>query len=253
LHAVRQADLAAAEANVRRLEQLKSFQKVVAPFSGTITARNVEVGSLIQAGSASPTGWLFKLSQIDTIRVHASVPQSSMRLLKAGMSVDVLVPELGDKTFAAKVARSAGAFDAATRTMLVEMHVPNQGGPLLPGMYGQVRLHLVNEKPNLQVPINALMIGGSGARVAVVDKDDVIHIRPVRIGRDFGKEVEILDGLDEKERVVSNPRDNLVDGVKVRAVEFQAHSDKKDAPKSMVPADTKPAAPVPAPDGKPKS
>jgi RND family efflux transporter MFP subunit len=249
-HAVRQADLAAADANVRRLEQLKSFQRVTAPFPGTITARNVDVGSLIQAGSTSPSGWLYKLSQTDIIRVHVSVPQSSMRMIKPGMNVDVLVPELGDRTFGAKVVRSAGAFDAATRTMVVEMHIPNGHGPLLPGMYGQARLHLQNDKPNMQVPINAIMLGGGGARVAVVDKDEVIRIRPVKIGRDFGKEVEILDGLAEQERVVSNPRDSLVEGIKVRAVEFRPHGDKKDAPRSAAPADAKPA---PAVDAKPKS
>ncbi|MEO8164349.1 MAG: efflux RND transporter periplasmic adaptor subunit, partial [Betaproteobacteria bacterium] len=132
IHEARKADYAAAQANVRRLEQLKSFQRVIAPFGGTIVARNVDVGSLIQAGSASPSGWLFKLAQTETIRVHAAVPQSSMRMIKAGMTVDLTVPELGERVFPATVMRSAGAFDSATRTMVVEMHVPNKGGPLLP-------------------------------------------------------------------------------------------------------------------------
>lgn len=231
VHAARNADYAAAEANLRRLDQMKSFQRVVAPFSGTITARNVEVGSLIQAGSASSTGWLFKLAQTETIRVHAAVPQSSMRLVKPGMSVDLMVPELGDKHFSAKVMRNAGAFDPATRTMIVEMHVPNREGLLLPGMYAQARLNLVNPEPSLQVPINALMVGGDGARVAVVDANGVIQIRPVKLGRDLGKEVEILSGLGENDRVVSNPRDSLADGVKVRATELQAHNEKKEPPK----------------------
>jgi len=227
------ADYAAAEANLHRLEQMKSFQRVVAPFAGTITARNVDIGSLIQAGSASSSGWLFKLSQTETIRVHAAVPQSSMRLVKPGMTVDLVVPELGDRAFAAKVMRNAGAFDAATRTMIVEMHVPNAGGPLLPGMYAQARLSLVNAEPNLQVPINALMVGGEGTRVATVDTNGVIQIKPVKIGRDLGKEVEIIAGLTENERVVNNPRDSLANGVKVRATEMQAHGDKKDAPKAV--------------------
>ncbi|HWA14541.1 MAG TPA: efflux RND transporter periplasmic adaptor subunit [Burkholderiales bacterium] len=244
LYAARNADYAAAEANLRRLEQMKSFQRVVAPFSGTITARNVEVGSLIQAGSASASGWLFKLAQTDTIRVHAAVPQSSMRLVKPGMTVDLVVPELGDQAFAAKVMRNAGAFDAATRTMIVEMHVPNRGGPLLPGMYAQARLKLVNPEPSIQIPINALMVGGEGARVATVDPNGVVQIKPVKVGRDLGKEVEIVAGLDENERVINNPRDSLANGTKVRATEMQAHNDKKDAPK---PAGT------PAATDKPKS
>jgi RND family efflux transporter MFP subunit len=242
VHEARKADYAAAEANLRRLEQMKSFQRVTAPFAGTIVARNVDVGSLIQAGSASASGWLFKLSQTDTIRVHAAVPQSSMRMIKPGMTVDLMVPELGERVFPAKVMRSAGAFDSATRTMVVEMHVPNHGGPLLPGMYAQAKINLVNTEPNLQVPINALMVGGDGTRVATVDTGGVIHIKPVKLGRDFGKEVEILAGLADNDRVINNPRDSLVEGTKVRATEVQAHGDKKDAPK-----------PAAVPTEKPKS
>jgi RND family efflux transporter MFP subunit len=234
VHAARKADYAAAEANVRRLEQMKSFQRVVAPFPGTITARNVEVGSLIQAGSSSSSGWLFKLAQTETIRVHTAVPQSSMRLVKHGMTVDLVVPELGGKAFTAKVMRNAGAFDPATRTMIVEMHVPNRGGPLLPGMYAQARLKLVDAERNLQVPINALMVGGDGARVATVDANGVVHIKPVELGRDLGKEVEIIAGLAENDRVINNPRDSLVDGAKVRATELQAQAEGKAPPKPAV-------------------
>jgi RND family efflux transporter MFP subunit len=240
IHEARKADYAAAEANLRRLEQMKSFQRVTAPFSGTIIARNVDVGSLIQAGSASSSGWLFKLAQTETIRVHAAVPQSSMRMIKPGMTVDLVVPELGERVFPAKVMRNAGAFDTATRTMVVEMHVPNRGGPLLPGMYAQARISLVNAEPNLQVPINALMIGGEGTRVAVVDPSGVIHIKPVKVGRDFGKEVEILAGLADNDHVVNNPRDSLIEGTKVRATEMQVHGDKKEAPKPAAATPEKP-------------
>jgi RND family efflux transporter MFP subunit len=240
IHEARKADYAAAEANLRRLEQLKSFQRVTAPFSGTIFARNVDVGTLIQAGSASSSGWLFKIAQTDTIRVHAAVPQSSMGMIKTGMTVDLVVPELGERIFPAKVMRSAGAFDSATRTMVVEMHVPNHGGPLLPGMYAQAKINLVNAEPNLQVPINALMIGGDGTRVAVVDAGGVIHIKPVKLGRDFGKEVEILAGLADNDHVINNPRDSLTEGTKVRATEMQAHGEKKEAPKPAATPTEKP-------------
>ena len=234
VHEAKKADYAAAEANIRRLEQMKSFQRVTAPFSGTIIARNVEVGSLIQAGSASSSGWLFKLSQTDTIRVHASVPQNNMRMIKPGMTVDLVVPELGERTFPAKVVRSAGAFDSATRTMIVEMHVPNKDGPLLPGMYAQARLNLVNTETNLQVPINSLIIGGDGARVATVDTGGVVHIKQVKLGRDFGKEVEILAGLSDSDRIINNPRDSLTEGTKVKASEMPAHTEKKDAKPAAV-------------------
>jgi multidrug efflux pump subunit AcrA (membrane-fusion protein) len=124
--------------------------------------------------------------------------------------------------------------------MVVEMHVPNLGGPLLPGMYAQAKINLVNAEPNLQVPINALMIGGDGTRVAVVDTGGVIHIKPVKLGRDFGKEVEILAGLADNDRVINNPRDSLHEGTKVRATEMQAHGDKKDAPKPAAASTEKP-------------
>src|SRR5258706_6259248 len=191
VHEARKADYASAEANLRRLEQMKSFQRVTAPFPGTIVARNVDVGSLIQAGSASSSGWLFKLAQTETIRVHAAVPQSSMRMIKPGMTVDLVVPELGERIFPAKVMRSAGAFDSATRTMVVEMHVPNHGGPLLPGMYAQAKINLVNAEPNLQVPINALMIGGDGTRVAVFGTRGLHPLQPGEVGRDFRHGVEV--------------------------------------------------------------
>ena len=233
---VRKADYAAAQASLRRLQQLKSFQRVTAPFSGTITARNVDVGSLIQAGSASSNGWLFKLAQTETIRVHAAVPQTNLRMIKPGMSVDLTVPELGERSFPAKVVRSAGAFDAATRTMIVEMHVPNKNGPLVPGMYAQARMNLVNSVPTLQVPINAIIIGGDGARLAIVDTGGVVHIKPVKLGRDYGKEVEILAGLSDTDRVINNPRDTLVEGLKVHAMAATGDG-KKEALKPAAPAD----------------
>jgi RND family efflux transporter MFP subunit len=236
----RKADLAAARAHVQRLEQMRTYQRVVAPFPGTITARNVEVGSLIQAGSGSASGWLFKLAQTDTMRVQVSVPQNHSSLVKPGMSAELFVHELGSTAFPAKVARSAGAFDPATRTILVELNVANQDGRLLPGMYGQVKFHLVNAAPNLVIPVTALIVGGDGLRVAVLDGNDAVHYKPVKVVRDLGKEVEIAEGLDEKERVINNPRDTLAEGQRVRAV-LQEKPAEKDAPKP---------AEKPAPKGK---
>jgi RND family efflux transporter MFP subunit len=233
----RKADLAAAQAQVQRLEQMRMYQRVVAPFAGTITARNVEVGTLIQAGSASSTGWLFKLAQTDTMRVQVSVPQNYSSLVKPGMGADLHVNELGSTAFPAKVTRTAGAFDPATRTIVVELNVANAEGKLLPGMYGQVKFHLVNANPNLVIPVTALIVGGEGLRVAVLDGSDQVHYKQVKVVRDLGKEVEIAEGLGEKERVVNNPRDTLQEGQRVRAV-LQEKPAEKEAPK---PAD-KPAA-----------
>jgi RND family efflux transporter MFP subunit len=226
----RKADLAAAKAHVQRLEQMRMYQRVVAPFAGTITARNVEVGSLIQAGSASSSGWLFKIAQTDTMRVQVSVPQNHSKLVKAGMDAELFVNELGTAPFAGKVARTAGAFDPATRTIVVELNVPNGDGKLMPGMYGQVKFQLVDAAPNLVIPVTALIVGGEGLRVAVLDGSDAVHYRKVKVVRDLGKEVEIADGLTERERVINNPRDTLEEGQRVRAV-LQEKPAEKEAPK----------------------
>jgi RND family efflux transporter MFP subunit len=229
LYEARRADLEAVEANLRRLEQLKAYQRVVAPFSGTVTERNVDVGMLIQAGSSSASGWLYKLAQTAMLRVHVNVPQSQLKMVQPGMAADLIVPGLSDQPFQAKVARVSGAFDNASRTMLVELHVPNGDGRILPGMYGQVRFRLVNPTPNLIIPVTALMVTGDGLRVATVDSQDTVHVAAVEVGRDHGKQVEILKGLSENQRVINNPRDTLTDGVKVRPVP-QEEDGSKSAP-----------------------
>jgi RND family efflux transporter MFP subunit len=226
----RKADLAAARAQLQRLEQMRTYQRVIAPFSGTITARNVEVGSLIQAGSASSSGWLFKIAQTDTMRVQVSVPQNHSKSVKPGMTADLFVHELGSSPFPAKVTRTAGAFDPATRTIVVELNVPNSEGRLVPGMYGQVKFHVVDAAPNLVIPVAALIVGGEGLRVAVLNDGDTVHYRKVRVVRDLGKEVEIADGLAAGERVINNPRDTLEEGQRVRAVLQEKPADKE-APK----------------------
>lgn len=237
---VRQADLAAAKAHVQRLEQMRAYQRVTAPFSGTIVARNVEVGSLVQAGSAAANGWLFKLSQTDRMRVQASVPQNYARMIRPGMGAELVVRELGNDAFAGKVTRTAGAFDPATRTLVVELLVPNPGGRILPGMYGQVRFHVVDEQPNIVIPVTALIVGGDGLEVAVLDAKDTVRFRKVKVLRDLGKEVEVSEGLAAKERVINNPRDTLQAGQQVRAVlqEKPVDKDKKDASKPAEKAKT---------------
>jgi len=237
---VRQADLAAAKAHVQRLEQMRAYQRVTAPFSGTIVARNVEVGSLVQAGSAAANGWLFKLSQTDRMRVQANVPQNYARMIRPGMDAELMVRELGNDAFAGKVTRTAGAFDPATRTLVVELLVPNPGGRILPGMYGQVRFHVVDEHPNIVIPVTALIVGGDGLEVAVLDAKDTVRFRKVKVLRDLGKEVEVSEGLAVKERVINNPRDTLQAGQQVRAVlqEKAVEKDKKDGSKPAEKAKT---------------
>lgn len=242
--AAREADHAALRAQVKQLETLKSFQRVVAPFTGTITARNIEVGSLIAAGGGNGA-WLFRIAQSDTLRVFVGVPQSQMAVTKAGTEAEILVRELGSKPIAATVVRNAGAFDPTTRTLLTELRVPNADGRVYPGMYGQVRFHVKYAEPPIVVPVNALLVGGEGNRVAIVDSGDAVRIRPVKLGRDLGKEIEILEGLADNDRVVSNPRDNLEDGTKVKPVPAPKHEEKKE-PKKDEPKKEAAAAPPPA-------
>lgn len=236
--AAREADHAAVRAHLRELEAVRGFQRVVAPFAGTIVARNVEIGSLVNPGSTAP--WLFRLAQSDTLRVFVSVPQNHLPAVKAGTAAEIIVPELVGKPIAATVVRNAGAFDPATRTMLTELRVPNPDGKLFPGMYGQVRFHVTHADAPLIVPVNALLVGGDGTRVAIVDSGDAVRIRPVKLGRDLGKEVEILEGIADNDRVISNPRDNLTDGTTVRPVPAPK-LDKKDDKKAAAPALPKPA------------
>ena len=170
------------------------------------------------------------------MRVFVSVPQSQMQAAKIGSEAELMIPELGGKPIAATVARNAGAFDAATRTLLVELRVANADGRIMPGMYGQVRFHLKHAEPPLVVPVNALLVGGDGLRLAVIDDTETVRIRKVKLGRDLGKEIEVLEGLAENERVVNNPRDDVPDGTKVKAIPAPKHDDKK--------KDEKPAAPA---------
>lgn len=232
--ATREADEAAAQARLRQLESLKSFQRVVAPFSGTVVARNVEVGSLVTSGSSSATPWLYKLAHSDTMRVFVSVPQSQLAASTPGSEAELVIQELGHKPLAAKVVRTSGAIDPVTRTLLTELRVPNPDRTILPGMYGQVTLHVKYAATPIVVPVNALLVTGDGLQVAIVDEQDVVHVRKVKLGRDLGKEVEVVEGLSEHERVVNNPRDNIVDGLKVTAVAAPKPAEKgKDPGKDL--------------------
>jgi len=205
------ANLGAADANVDRLRQLAGFKRIVAPFSGVIMRRNVDVGDLIDAGGSRP---LFLLAQTDPLRIYVNVPQTYTQMIKVGQQVTVTQAELVGQKFRGEVARTAGAIDTATRTMQVEVTLPNKEGLLLPGAYVQVALPLAPSQA-LTIPANALMIRGDGMRVAVVDAAGAIRLRTVKIGRNYGEAVELLDGVTVKDQLVLNPADSLTDGDKV--------------------------------------
>ena len=174
--------------------------------------------------------------------MFVSVPQNQLAAVKAGTEAELSIRELGGKPIVATVARNAGAFDPVTRTMLTELRVPNPDGRIFPGMYGKVKFRVKYADAPIVVPVNALLVGGSGPRITVVDERDVVHVRPVVLGRDLGKEIEILDGLADNDRVITNPRDDVGEGTKVKAVPAPKREEKKSDAKDAKSADAGHAA-----------
>lgn len=228
----RQADVVAAEAtikanqeNVRRLKYLQSFQKITAPFDGVVTARNVDVGALVTDGTGAASEGtvfssreLFRVSQVDILRIYVNVPQTFVASIQVGQSAQVIVRDLPQHTFVGKVVRTAGAVDPASRTLLTEVDVANPDQVLLPGMYAEVKFDMMRESPPLLVPGSALIVRADGQYVAVVGQDHVIQFRQIGLGRDYGKEIEIVSGLEDKDTVVSNPTDDVREGAKVELI-----------------------------------
>jgi RND family efflux transporter MFP subunit len=210
-YAQARANLAAADANVERLRQLEAFKRVVAPFAGVITRRNVDIGDLIDT-TGKP---LFLLAQTDPLRVYVNVPQAYAQLVRVGQPAVVTQAELRGRTFHGQVARTAASIDTASRTMQVEVTLPNRDGALLPGAFVQVSLALA-PSGSLSVPANALIFRGQGTQVAAVDPSGKVHLQTVRLGRNFGETVEILQGLRGNERLVLNPSDSLANGDQVQ-------------------------------------
>jgi multidrug efflux system membrane fusion protein len=210
-----QANLAAAEANVHRLEQMESFRHIYAPFSGVLTKRNIDVGALINSGNGGSNRELFDVAQVDPLRVYVNVPQTYSLLIQTGMKAFLVQGEYAGQKFEGKVVRTADAIDPATRTLLTEIDVPNPNGKILPGAYAQVHFAAKVNAPRLTVPINTLLFRAEGPRAAVVDSQNKVHLHPIAIGRDYGSSVEVVSGLDAGDQVIVNPADSLEDGQKV--------------------------------------
>ena len=219
-----QANLAAADANVRRLEQLESFKNVYAPFSGVLTRRNVDPGALINSGAGAAGKELFDVARVDPLRVYVSVPQAYAPTMKAGVKASITLQEFPGQKFLGSVARTADAIDPATRTLLTEVDVPNKDGKLLPGSFGQVHFATGTNVPRITVPVNTMMFRAEGARVAVVDKDGKVWFHPITIGRDFGATIEILGGIDKNDQIIINPSDSLEEGQQVHIAKAQQGS-----------------------------
>jgi len=218
-----QANLAAADANVRRLHDLEGFKRIVAPFSGVVTRRNVDVGDLIDAGNGGVSRALFTLAQTDPLRVYVYVPQTYAGLVRVGETIAVTQSEMPGVRFRGTISRTAGAIDTVTRTLQVEVSLPNREGRLLPGAYVQLDLPVGNSN-NLLAPSNSLLFRPEGPRVATVDADGRVHLQAVTIGRDFGQSVELLSGIQVGDQLILNPADSLAEG---DVVNFQPPSADK--------------------------
>ncbi len=222
-YAQAEANLAAADANVRRLEQLESFKHVYAPFSGVLTKRNVDPGALINAGGAGTP--MFTMARVDPLRVFVNVPQAYFPAIKTGMPAYVTLQEIPGQKFKATVARTADAIDPATRTLLTEVDVPNKDEHLLPGSFGEVHFSPKIDVFKVTVPVNAMLFRQEGPRVAVVGPDNKVQLRSITIGRDYGTTLEVLQGVGLEDRIIINPADSLEEGQKVNvSAENQAGS-----------------------------
>jgi membrane fusion protein, multidrug efflux system len=210
-----EANLAASDANVRRLEQLESFKNVYAPFSGVLTRRNVDPGALINSGAGVAGKELFDIARVDPLRVFVSVPQAYAPSMKVGVKADITLQEFPQQKFAGTIARTADAIDPATRTLNTEVDVPNKDGKLLPGSFGQVHFATGTAVPRITIPVNAMLFRAEGPQVAVVDSDSKVQLRSITIGQDFGARLEILGGIDVNDQIVINPSDSLENGQKV--------------------------------------
>ena len=209
--ATAQNTIHANDANLKRLQELKSFSRITAPFDGVVTARDVDVGTLINAGTKE----LFKVAQIDPIRIFVNVPQAYVASIAQGQTAEVRVQERPGQVWHAQVTGISPSLDPNSRAMLAILRAANPEGTLYPGMYAQVRFHIEHGKAALRIPGDALVMGKSGPRVAVAGEDHLVHFRPVTIGQDLGSEVEVTSGLREGELVVSNPTDAVIEGAAV--------------------------------------
>ena len=207
-----QANFAAAEANVARLRSLQGFNKVVAPFDGVVTRRDVDVGDLVDAGNGGVGKALFSVAQVDPLRLYVYVPQAYAHLVKVGDAVTVTLAERAGEEFRGSIANTARAIDTTTRTMQVEIRVPNPKGALIAGSYVQVSLPIKTGASALEVPSNVLLFRPDGPRVALVDGGGRVRLAAVNLGTDFGNSIAILSGVSERDRIILNPPDSIADG-----------------------------------------
>jgi RND family efflux transporter MFP subunit len=209
------ANVQAMSANVSRLEQMQGFEKVVAPFDGIITQRLTDIGNLINAGNGGASQELFRMSKIDVVRVFVTVPEAYSEQIVDGLKATLDLTELPNQHFDGRVTRSSHSIDLTSHTLLVEIDVPNPTGKLMPGAYANVHLHLTVPVRPLIIPSGSVLYQAAGPQVAIVNQNNQVELRKVALGRDFGNTIEIASGISERESIIANPPDFLVDGMKV--------------------------------------
>ena len=224
----KQATVQSAQANVRRLEELQAFEKIYAPFDGVITARNTDIGALIDSGSSGGARTeLFHIAQPDKLRVYVSVPEVYSQAAKLGLTADLVLSEFPGRRFPGTLVRTAEAIDQTTRTLLVEIRVNNPTGTLLSGAYAEVHLKLPTATSAFILPVNALLFRSEGLRVAAVTDGRHAELKPVTLGHDFGSEVEVVAGLAGDESIIVNPPDSIVSGEEVRIAQPAASGESQ--------------------------
>ncbi|MGO9589401.1 MAG: efflux RND transporter periplasmic adaptor subunit [Candidatus Acidiferrales bacterium] len=220
--AAKKAMVASAQSNVKRLEELQSFEKIYAPFDGVITARNTDIGHLINSGAGTPAAELFHIAAVQELRVYVNVPQEYSASAKPGLKADLTLQEFPGKRFPGTLVRTADAIDQASRTLLVEVDVNNRMGDLLPGAYAEVHLSVPSGAPTYILPVSALIFRSAGLQVGTVQNGDKAKLVDITPGRDMGNEIEVVSGLNAGDWVIVNPPDSLISGETVRVVQPSA-------------------------------
>jgi RND family efflux transporter MFP subunit len=223
--AAKKAMVASAQHNVNRLEELQSFEKIYAPFEGVITARNTDVGHLINSGNGGPATELFHIAAVRTMRVYINLPQQYSQGAKPGITATLTLQEFPGREFQGKLVRTSDAIDVATRTLLVEVDVDNPLGEILPGAYTEVHLKVPSGVPALILPVSALIFHSDGLQVGTVQDGNRAALTKITLGRDMGSEVEVVSGVTANDLVIANPPDSLISGETVRVVTAGSNAD----------------------------
>jgi RND family efflux transporter MFP subunit len=209
------ANVQAMSANVSRLEQMQSFEKVIAPFNGVITQRLTDIGNLVNAGNGGTGFQLFRIAKIDVVRTFVTVPETYSQQIVNGMKATLAVTSLANQQFTGAVIRNNHSIDLASHTLLVEIDVPNPTGKLMPGAYAEVHMHVPVPVRSLVVPSGSVLYQAAGPQIAVVKQNSQVELRKVGLGRDFGSTIEVTSGLNASDSMITSPPDYLVDGMKV--------------------------------------